>query len=367
MKLLYISTTNYSDTDFSILKTLTGSIDLVYLVIVPATRSNYDEYSITRYCNDFGIKYQLVKLKHRRRNPLNIITYVKVFVEVLKIRANVCFFNNYDELLFNIMVVLFLRRNKTVIGFHDVVNHSGLNNYIFKVSKGILIKSFKYFLTFSRGQKKLLRSIVTQDKTIFTIPLPLKNFGELVKTKRKQRKNLLFFGNISSYKGLDILIEAINTIPGNQDVLLTIAGRCDNWEFEYLPLIRDINRFNLKIEFIKDSEIAELFSRTDYLVLPYRDATQSGPLMIALYYSIPAIVSNIEGLCEFIEDGKTGFIFERENISDLSKTLQKALMISDAEYTNMENNISMFVEKELKINKITSAYIEMFENVHRQS
>ena len=37
-------------------------------------------------------------------------------------------------------------------------------------------------------------------------------------------------------------------------------------------------------EVISEDEIADLFNNADYLMLPYRDVTQSGPLLIAYYF-----------------------------------------------------------------------------------
>lgn len=69
------------------------------------------------------------------------------------------------------------------------------------------------------------------------------------------------------------------------------------------------NTSNITAEFrrIDDEEIPELFTKSDYLVLPYEDVAQSGPHMIAYNYNLPVIASDIDGFKERVVDGENGF------------------------------------------------------------
>ena len=66
---------------------------------------------------------------------------------------------------------------------------------------------------------------------------------------------------------------------------------------------------------IDDCEIAELFTKHDFLMLPYEDVAQSGPHMIAYYYNLPVIASDIEGFAERVIDGENGYLFKRNNFA----------------------------------------------------
>ena len=74
------------------------------------------------------------------------------------------------------------------------------------------------------------------------------------------------------------MIEAANKLYekyGNKFVV-KIYGGCSNWE-HYSKIIRYNECFDLQIRRIENDEVANLFSASDYLILPYKDVTQSGP------------------------------------------------------------------------------------------
>lgn len=130
------------------------------------------------------------------------------------------------------------------------------------------------------------------------------------KLPRRRALELLFYGFVRPYKGLDILIEAMRVLR-RQDVQLTIAG--EFWEDE-APVRERITRLGLedRIElrphYHTEEETAELFARADVVILPYRSATGSGVVPIAYHYEKPVIVTRVGGLPDVVRDGKTGFI-----------------------------------------------------------
>lgn len=125
------------------------------------------------------------------------------------------------------------------------------------------------------------------------------------------KKTLLFFGLLRPYKGLDTLLKAFKTLPN--DYQLLIAGEAYERTKTYDALITDDIRSRIawKNEFIPDEEMPMWFSAADALVLPYKSATQSGVTAAALHFDIPIIASNVGGLSEYIEQGKSGMLVER--------------------------------------------------------
>ena len=77
---------------------------------------------------------------------------------------------------------------------------------------------------------------------------------------------------------------------------------------------------DFRFEFIPDHKVKYYFSAADLIVLPYRSASQSGIVPIAYHFDKPVIVSNVGGLPEVVEMGKSGFVCE-PTPNDLSKTI----------------------------------------------
>lgn len=138
---------------------------------------------------------------------------------------------------------------------------------------------------------------------IFVVPhIALHRYGAIpVAPKRDPEKfDVLFFGRVLRYKGLDVLIsaaeEATKHIPG---LRVTVAGtgpdlvRC-------LANVKSPPLFDIRDRFIGDEETAALFTRTDVVVLPYIEASQSGVAALAIAFAKPIIASDVGDLKENI-------------------------------------------------------------------
>lgn len=122
---------------------------------------------------------------------------------------------------------------------------------------------------------------------------------------------VLFFGYIRHYKGLDILLHALALLNREEDHYLLVAGECYENPSVYLELIERLglkDKVIFRNAYIPNEEVSLWFGASDAVVLPYRSATQSGILQMANGFGVPAVVTNVGGLSEFLEDGKTGIL-----------------------------------------------------------
>jgi glycosyltransferase involved in cell wall biosynthesis len=125
--------------------------------------------------------------------------------------------------------------------------------------------------------------------------------------------NILFFGTIRPYKGLEHAVEAFDLLPD------AIADRCwltvvgETWEGWHRPL--DLlaasprrHRSTVVNRYVDDDELASWIAGADVVVLPYLRSSASGPLHTAMHSGLPAIVTAVGGLVEAAGD-YTGAIF----------------------------------------------------------
>lgn len=130
-----------------------------------------------------------------------------------------------------------------------------------------------------------------------------------------ERRYALFFGLIRDYKGLDWLLEAWRELilQGriSTDYTLLVAGEFYADRRAYDALLADSvlqERVILHDRFIPDEEVKNYFSAADFLVLPYKTATQSGVTQIAYKFRLPVVVTDVGGLKEIVPDGRCGFV-----------------------------------------------------------
>lgn len=146
----------------------------------------------------------------------------------------------------------------------------------------------------------------------------------------RDKKCILFFGNITPYKGLEYLVAAFQEVLARHgDCCLVIAGRPLNCEAYWNELRKKIDaesiegRILLNATYIPDDETEVYFKAADVLVLPYKHVYQSGVLFLGYSFGLPALASDVGSLKEEIIEGETGFAFRPEDSADLARTIEK--------------------------------------------
>ncbi|HOC23716.1 MAG TPA: glycosyltransferase [bacterium] len=143
-------------------------------------------------------------------------------------------------------------------------------------------------------------------------------------TLGEEEKVLLFFGYVRAYKGLHYLIAALPELLREMEVRLLVAGEFYEDEEKYRLQIRELGleqAILLKTDYIPNEEVGLYFTAADVVVLPYVSATQSGIIQIAYNFDKPVITTDVGGLPEVIEPGRTGFVVPAEDSHALAQAI----------------------------------------------
>ena len=217
---------------------------------------------------------------------------------------------------------------KIVALMHNASSHDGssvdkwlTNRFLKRVDSCIVLSE-----SVKKDVKKLMPSL--ECKVLFH---PLYDHYPKILQKADSRKKLgissdvnlaLFFGLIRPYKGLDVLLSAMNNVDENTHLL--IAGECyENWN-KYSKIIEKNNlgdRMHLINKFVDEEELPVIFGASDLLVLPYKKASQSGVVATAIHYNTPIVASNVGDLENSIVDGSTGYLVKPNNKQELANTI----------------------------------------------
>jgi glycosyltransferase involved in cell wall biosynthesis len=186
----------------------------------------------------------------------------------------------------------------------------------------------------SASEQARARQLLTK-LPVIVIPLP--SYGGLSSeawTRERARATfggqghlILFFGLVRPYKGLLDLLEALPSVRAEcRDVTLWVVGEIWGSDKEYRQKVerlglRDCVHFVDR--YVSNDEAAMYFAAADLVALPYRHATGSAVLQLALGSGVPVVATRTGGMAESVSDGETGFLVEPGDVAGLSLAIRR--------------------------------------------
>jgi glycosyltransferase involved in cell wall biosynthesis len=256
-------------------------------------------------------------------NPLGIL---RLITEIKKINPNLVhlfFGEGYPPMIF---IALWLKFAKIplIVTVHDPEIHPG--NLIEKIN-GVLrvftLKLSSAIHVHSRIFENRLKKLGLKKENIFVIPIgsfaPL--FSLYKSQEIKKENNILFFGRLEKYKGLEYFIQAGLKIDGFKFI---IAGPGKMPKNLLKTIQENPQKFELINKFLSYEEIAELFQKSKICVLPYIQATQSAIPLISAYFEVPVVATKVGAFVEEIP-AVNGVLVEPKNVDSLVKGILESL------------------------------------------
>jgi glycosyltransferase involved in cell wall biosynthesis len=247
---------------------------------------------------------------------------------------------------------------KVVYICHNVVDHDS-GGFTDKLSTYFIKQADAYIVHASEEEKKL-RHLGIIREVINTKILPIyDHYPPAGKVQKKHGKlEILFFGFIRPYKGLEVLLESIRQLDDN-NIYLTVVGEVWGKKDDLKKLVKDkdIKNVELHLRYVSDEEASIYFSRCDVVALPYTSATGSAVLSLAYYYKKPVLATRVGGLIDGVIEGRTGWLVEPNSPQEIARAIQyinrkdtEAMVKGIDEFTRL-HNWSNLAEKMVNISK----------------
>jgi glycosyltransferase involved in cell wall biosynthesis len=222
-------------------------------------------------------------------------------------------------------VLIKLLGGRVIVEFHEVLDTAELklplaNAYV-KAAGPLLMRLADAFTVHSEFDRQLVATSwhATRQRPVYVLPHgPYDHYDandDLTGPIREAPPgvcNILFFGVIRPFKGLEHLVEAFEAIPEAEigSYWLTVVG--ETWEGWTLPaeLIRRsprCERITLTNRYVTDAELRGYLEGADAVALPYLRSSLSGPLHVAMTYGLPVVMTNVGGNVE-AADGYKGIL-----------------------------------------------------------
>lgn len=255
--------------------------------------------------------------------------YLKSFINSKKLKIDIIHLHLFNFTLQNILIVLMgkLFHFKVILTIHDVNSFYNLSKRVYEKIVLILVDGI---IVHNKDSLRELKKKGHKLPLVKVIPhgnyIPFITINKRDKEQSNEVLKLLFFGQIKEVKGLDILLKAMRkAIDKGANLELTIAGRPSKISFDrYLELIDVLNlgkHVKTVLKYIDDDKVSNYFLNSDLVVLPYKMISQSGVLLLTMSYGTPVLVSNLPSFIDIVKNDFNGYVFESENIEDLTDKL----------------------------------------------
>lgn len=287
--------------------------------------------------------------KPRLRQPRQQLQTINQLLAAIKQFQPDVVHMQHRHLWFNLALPLI--RTPLVVTVHDAVNHVGDRNGS-RTPEWMMQRSWRQASRLITHGEQVKQQVVSQGVAAERVTvMPHIVMGERPSQSAERAffdklvLNVLFFGRIWPYKGLDILIAAqphITAAVPNSRII--IAGEGEDF-YRYQQMMVQPKQFEIHNRFVTDAERAELFRRADVVVLPYIEASQSGVIPVAYRAGKPVIATTVGSLPEVVEHGTTGLLVPPCDVNALANAVIR-LLKDEGERLQMGQNAQLKIERE---------------------
>ena len=296
-------------------------------------------------------KVKLIRLPVHSKNPLLILINAVILIGII-LFFNISIVHARSRApAWSCLLAAKITKRKFVTTFHGTYNFSGKikkfynsvmvrsdliiagSNFIFSHIK----ENYSEFLEFKKKFLVIFRGI---NVDYFDPSTKLESDEKKLLKKweiNKEKKLILVPGRLTSWKGQELLIEAINLVKielGYEAFHVVILGSDQGRDLYKKKLIRLTEQYRLtnQIKFIdhcKDMALAYYIS--DIIISPSIEPEAFGRVAVeAQSMERLIIASNIGGSNETIINDKTGFLFEAGDVKSLSKRIIQAIKMDES-------------------------------------
>ncbi len=212
---------------------------------------------------------------------------------------------------------------------HDAAAHPGDGFPLLLTLQRALLRRTDLVIVLSKHVAAGLRAnrSVPPGRPMLVATLPPLAFGQATPAGAHPGPlRVLCFGRLRAYKGLDLLADALRLLGPRQDMQVRVVGQGP--ESAALASLRALPGVTVENRWVPEGEIGPILNWADVVVLPYREASQSGIAPTALAAGRRVIATRVGGLPEQLEAEKLATLCEPDPAS-LAAALTCALQNTD--------------------------------------
>jgi glycosyltransferase involved in cell wall biosynthesis len=202
----------------------------------------------------------------------------------------------------DLLMVTALRRIGVPVAVvvHDAQAHPGDDFPMLFALQRALLRRVNLVISLSEHVASGVRmscSLPRKKVPVIVVALPPLAFGPVAPPgAHTGPRRVLCFGRLRAYKGLDLLAEALRLVGTRPDMEVRVVGQGP--ESPALANLRALPGVKVENRWVPECEVSTILSWADVVVLPYREASQSGIAPTALAAGRRVVATRVGGLLE---------------------------------------------------------------------
>ena len=295
-------------------------------------------------------KVKLIRLPVQSKNPLiMIVNTIIISLIILFCNINIVHARSRAP-AWSCLLATKITRRKFVTTFHGTYNFNGKFKKFYnsvRVRSDLVIAGSNFIFShinenyskYLNTKKKFLVIFRGINTDYFDPSTTLeKDEDELFKLWELKvgKKIILFPGRLTSWKGQEMFLDAINKVNiqlGHDAFIAVILGSDQGRDLYKKKLIRLVEQYRLtnQVKFIENCKnMPVAYKISNFVVSASTEPESFGRISVeAQSMKKPILASNIGGSTETIIDNKTGILFEAGNTEELSKKIIELLTLDE--------------------------------------
>lgn len=180
--------------------------------------------------------------------------------------------------------------------------------------------------------------------------------------KFNKNKTFLVIGRLDEEKNCEQIIKVFSKVPEDLNAKLIFLG--DGSLKNYLVKITNNLNQSHRIFFNGSvKNVSEYIINSDYYISASKSEGMSNSLLEAMSLGLPAIVSQVSGIEEIINDNKNGFVYENNNINSFYSKIINAINCKENEYLKLSQSASEHIMKNFSIDIISKKHVDLYKSL----
>lgn len=251
------------------------------------------------------------------------------------------------------------KKTRIVQAMHDVEPHSGdgavksveiMNKAAVKLVNTILLRNKQFIPILANKYGVDSSRIIALD--------PWRRFPEYNPPVHSHKA--LFFGRLNEYKGIAYLPQIIKLCP---DVQFEIVGRADSTVEQYIDELKTMPNVHLASGYVSDEKMVSYFREADFVILPYKSASQSGVVLDANKFGRPPIAFSVGAIGDQIVQGVNGILINEGDVEAFARQVNRMATIPAEQLDEFSRKSYEYAFKRFSSVFCAAKFLKMVEEV----